>query len=139
MKPSIALASLTAALLGGNNASAQFAKANEAVSETAAGSVVTMPPTPASRSGFKVCAPSANCHAGSWRMVETASGLMECTEPWARPGSCRPSTYGAQKLARVWVVKRDGVWMQCQYPDLASRCTPMFVRPPANLPFDAIQ
>lgn len=138
MIPSTALISLAIAMLG-DNACAQFVKSNEAVSATATGIVVTMPPTPASRSGLKVCAPNANCHAGSWRMVETMSGLMECTEPWARPGSCRASTYGSQKLARVWVVKRNGAWMQCQYPDLSSRCTPMFVRPPANLPFDAIQ
>jgi len=136
MKLNASFTSLVATLLCGS-ASAQFVKGNEAVSTTPTGIVVTMPPGPAGR--FKVCAPSANCEVGSWRMVETPSGLMECTEPWARPGSCRTSTYGSRKLGRVWVVKRDGVWMQCQYPDLASKCTPMFARPPANLPFEAIQ
>ena len=77
--------------------------------------------------------------AGAWRMVETDTGLMECTEPYARPGACRTSSYGSQKLTRVWVVKRNNEWAQCQYPDLASKCTPMFARPPANLPVDAIQ
>ncbi|MCV2354016.1 hypothetical protein LNV09_07530 [Paucibacter sp. B2R-40] len=118
-------------------AEAQFVKGNDAVKVTAAGTKVETPPVPASVS--KVCGADANCHAGSWRMIETAAGLVECTEPWARPGSCRGSSYGAQKLSRVWVVKRGKDWLQCQYPDLQSKCTPMFVRPPANLPFDAIQ
>ena len=112
----------------------QYVKGNEA---TQPGKKVETPPVPSSVS--KVCEANAKCHAGAWRMVETDSGLMECTEPWARPGSCRTSSYGSQKLTRVWVVKRGNEWVQCQYPDLASKCTPMFARPPANLPFDAVQ
>ena len=116
---------------------AQYVKGNEAVQPSASGKKVTTPPVPPSVS--KVCEATAKCHAGAWRMVETDSGLMECTEPWARPGSCRTSSYGSQKLARVWVVKRNNEWAQCQYPDLGSKCTPIFARPPANLPFDAVQ
>lgn len=115
-------------------AHAQYVKGNEA---TQPGKKVETPPVPSSVS--KVCEANAKCHAGAWRMVETDSGLMECTEPWARPGSCRTSSYGSQKLARVWVVKRNNEWAQCQYPDLSSKCTPIFARPPANLPFDAVQ
>jgi hypothetical protein len=115
-------------------AQGQFVKGNEAAQS---GKKLEMPPVPSSVS--KVCEANAKCHAGAWRMVETKSGLMECTEPWARAGSCRASTYGSQKLARVWVVKRNGEWAQCQYPDLTSKCTPVFARPPANLPFDAVQ
>ena len=115
-------------------AHAQYVKGNEA---TQPGKKVETPPVPSSVS--KVCEANAKCHAGAWRMVETDSGLMECTEPWARPGSCRTSSYGSQKLARVWVVKRNNEWAQCQYPDLGSKCTPIFARPPANLPFDAVQ
>lgn len=115
-------------------AHAQYVKGNEA---TQPGKKVETPPVPSSVS--KVCEANAKCHAGAWRMVETDSGLMECTEPWARPGSCRTSSYGSQKLARVWVVKRNKEWAQCQYPDLGSKCTPIFARPPANLPFDAVQ
>ena len=121
----------------GTAAHAQFVKGNEAVTVTAAGKKVETPPMPGSVG--KACGANANCHAGSWRMVETESGLVECTEPWARPGSCRASTYGTQKLPRLWVVKRGSDWLQCQYPDLASKCVPMFARPPANLPFDAVQ
>jgi hypothetical protein len=123
--------------LVGTAAHAQFVKGNEAVTVTAAGKKVETPPMPGSVG--KVCGANANCHAGSWRMVETESGLVECTEPWARPGSCRASTYGTQKLRRLWVVKRGSDWLQCQYPDLGSKCVPMFARPPANLPFDAVQ
>lgn len=115
-------------------AQGQFVKGNEAIQ---AGGKVETPPVPSSVS--KVCEANAKCHAGAWRMVETNSGVMECTEPWARAGSCRASTYGSQKLARVWVVKRNNQWAQCQYPDLTSKCTPVFARPPANLPFDAVQ
>jgi hypothetical protein len=115
-------------------AHAQYVKGNEA---TQPGKKVETPPVPSSVS--KVCEANAKCHAGAWRMVETDSGLMECTEPWARPGSCRTSSYGSQRLARVWVVKRNNEWAQCQYPDLGSKCTPIFARPPANLPFDAVQ
>ena len=116
---------------------AQFVKGNEAVRVTAAGSKVETPPVRASVS--KVCAADGTCHAGSWHMVETAAGIVECTEPYAREGSCRKSTYGAQKLPRLWVVKKGATWLQCQYPDMASKCTEMFARPPANLPFDAVQ
>ncbi len=118
-------------------ANAQYVKGNEAVQSTATGRKVSAPPVPASVG--KVCDATAKCYAGAWRMVETDAGLMECTEPYARPGACRTSSYGSQKLARVWVVKRNNEWAQCQYPDLASKCTPMFARPPANLPVDAVQ
>ena len=116
---------------------AQYVKGNEAVKTTATGTVVETPPAPASVG--KVCAADAKCHAGAWRMVETSSGLQDCTEPWARAGSCKASTYGSQKVLRVWVVKRNNEWAQCQFPDLSSKCTPVFARPPANLPFDAVQ
>ena len=119
------------------NASAQFVTGNEAVTATASGRKVETPPVPASVG--KVCLASGTCHAGSWRMVETEAGLVECTEPYAREGSCRKSTYGAQKLRRVWVVKKGKVWLQCQYPDMASSCADMSARPPANLPADALQ
>jgi len=118
-------------------AQAQFVKGNEAVKVTPAGTRVETPPVPAQVG--KVCAADAKCHAGSWRMVETDAGLVECTEPWARPSSCRASSYGAQKLSRVWVVKRGADWLQCQYPTMASHCVPMFARPPGNLPLDAVQ
>ena len=133
-------ATILVALLGAASCAsvqAQFVKGNEAVRVTAAGPKVETPPVRASVS--KVCAADATCHAGSWRMVETDAGLVECTEPYARAGSCRKSTYGAQKLSRVWVVKKGPTWLQCQYPDMASKCTEMFARPPANLPFDAVQ
>lgn len=126
-----------ATLLVTNVAAAQFVPGNEAVRQTAAGRTATLPAVPANPP--PLCRADAGCHAGAWRMVETSSGLRECTEPWARDGSCRPSTFGAQKLRRVWVVQRRGAWLQCQFPDLGSRCAPMQARPPANLPADAVQ
>ncbi len=119
------------------SASAQFVKGNEAVRSTAKGKSIETPPVPASVG--KVCAANAKCYAGSWHMVETEAGLVECTEAFARAGSCRTSTYGAEKLRRLWVVKKGQTWLQCQYPDLGSKCVELFARPPANLPYDALQ
>jgi len=127
----LALAAPTLLLAGAVHA--QFVKGNEAV----VGSKVETPPLQSSM--LKVCAADEACHAGSWRMVETPEGLVECTEPFARPGSCRKSTYGSQKLRRVWVVKKGGAWFQCQYPDINSKCAAMSSHPPANLPVDAVQ
>jgi len=121
----------------GAAAYAQAVNGNEAVTTTGKGKVVELPPVQASVG--KPCAANANCHAGAWHMVETSEGLRECTEPHARPTTCRASTYRQQKLARMWVVKTQGRWRWCQYPDLGSKCVDMFARPPANLPYHAVQ
>lgn len=123
-------------------AQAQFVKGNEAVRLQPDGTrVVETPPLPktGSASKLKPCRADGNCHPGPWRMVETPVGLLECTEVYARAGSCRASTYGATKLRRLWVIKVGGTWLHCQYPDLQSKCVPIFARPPANLPYDASQ
>lgn len=67
-------------------------------------------------------------------MVETDTGLVECTEFYARPETCRASTYGVEKRSSLWIVKTKGQWMQCQYPDLTSKCVST-----KSLPFDAVQ
>ena len=54
--------------------------------------------------------------------IETQLGLMECTEIYARPTTCRSSTYGAEKRPRVWVVKTGSEWKHCSYPDLSKGC-----------------
>ena len=121
---------------------AQFVKGNEAVTQMPDGTkraeTAPIPSTGPIRS-IKPCNANAGCHAGAWHMVETIDGLLECTEPYARPGTCRASSYGTSKLSRLWVVKAGGHWLQCQYPDLGSKCVNIFARPPANLPFDAVQ
>ena len=120
----------------------QFVKGNEAVVVLPnGGKRVETAPLPATGliRSTKPCLANAGCHAGSWHMVETGDGLVECTEAYARPGTCRPSTYGANKLSRLWVVKSGGHWLQCQYADLGSKCVDMSARPPSNLPYDAVQ
>jgi len=67
-------------------------------------------------------------------MVETTDGLSECTEFYARRGTCRTSTYGAQKVSRRWIVKKGGDWLQCQFPDLGSKCVSI-----KALPYSAVQ
>ncbi|MCE9658267.1 MAG: hypothetical protein K8R60_06870 [Burkholderiales bacterium] len=134
--PSILL--ITAVLACHGTASrAQTVPGNEAVRTTGTGKSVDLPPVPASVS--KPCAATAACHAGAWHMVETSDGLRECTEPYARPTTCRVSSYGTQKLPRLWIVKTQARWRWCQYPDLGSKCVDIFAKPPANLPYDAIQ
>lgn len=140
MKTLVRHLSLIAMVITTGAASAQYVKGNEAVQVTLTGKVqVQTPPLTQTASRRKPCAANGNCHPGLWRMVETDAGLMECTEPYARESACRPSTYGAKKLSRLWVVKSKGEWLQCQYPDLNSKCVPIFARPPANLPYGAFQ
>ena len=131
-----------ATVVGSSTALAQFVKGNEAVKVMADGSKrVETPPLPTTGPvrSTKPCAATEKCHGGAWLMVETNDGLVECTEAYARPGACRASTYGATKLLRLWVVKSGATWLQCQLPDVASKCVNMFARPPANLPYPAAQ
>jgi hypothetical protein len=142
MKAVCRLLAALALLAASTSPLAQFVKGNEAVKVMPDGTKkVETPPLPstgpASRS--KPCAANAGCHAGPWHMVETSDGLRECTEPFARPATCRGSTHGAQKLSRVWVAKRGSTWLWCQHPDLASKCVDMNARPPLNLPVSAVQ
>jgi hypothetical protein len=121
-------------------ASAQFVKRNEAVKVMPDGTrKVETPPSSAAASKSAPCAANAGCHAGPWHMIETADGLRECTEPFARPTTCRESTYGSQKLSRLWIAKRGSTWLWCQYPDLDRKCVDMNARPPLNLPVSAVQ
>ena len=135
----VVLASLA---IGTSAAFAQFVKGNEAVRVMADGSKkVETPPVPSTGPirSTKPCAAAEKCHGGAWLMVETKDGLVECTEAYARAGSCRASSYGTTKLLRLWVVKFGDNWLQCQLPNVASKCVNMFARPPANLPYPAAQ
>jgi len=114
---------------------AQFVKGNEAVKVMPDGSKrVETPPLPSASLGKTCPAAQAGCAGGGWLMVETKDGLVECTEIYARPGTCRASTYGSEKRSRLWVVKSGSEWMQCQYPDLASKCVST-----KSLPTGAVQ
>lgn len=142
MKVSQLIVVLAALAVGPSAAFAQFVKGNEAVKVLSDGSKkVETPPVPSTgpASKSKPCAADAGCHAGPWHMVETASGLRECTEPFARATSCRDSTYGTKKLSRLWIAKKSSAWLWCQYPDMAGKCVDMNVRPPLNLPVSAVQ
>lgn len=115
---------LFTALVASSSASlAQFVKGNEAVQVMADGSRrVETPPLPPGPLGKPCPASKAGCAGGGWLMVETSDGLVECTEIYARPGTCRASKYGSEKRSRLWIVKSRSQWMQCQYPDLGSKC-----------------
>ena len=128
----VVLASLA---VGNSAAFAQFVKGNEAVKVMPDGSKrVETPPLPSAALGKPCAAAQAGCAGGGWLMVETNAGLVECTEIYARPGTCRASTYGTEKRSRLWIVKSGSQWMQCQYPDLASKCVST-----KSLPTSAVQ
>ncbi|MBQ0933633.1 hypothetical protein KAK07_22975 [Ideonella sp. 4Y16] len=121
--------------LVGTGASAQFVNGNEAVNVMPDGTRrVETPPLPAATLAAPCAADKPACTASGWRMVETAEGLRECTEIYARPGTCRPSTFGADKRPRLWIVKLRGQWMQCQFPDISSKCVST-----KALPYSAVQ
>ena len=125
----LSLAALTSAAHG------QFVKGNEAVTLMPDGSKRVETPPPPTSSVSKPCpAAQLGCASGGWKMLETREGLMECTELYARAGTCRASTYGTEKRPRVWVVKSKSQWLQCQYPDLSSKCADL-----KALPYDAVQ
>ncbi len=129
------LLALGALALAATTASAQFVKGNEAVKVMPDGTKkVETPPLPTATLGAPCAADNPACTASGWRMVETPDGLRECTEIYARPGTCRPSTFGTEKRPRLWIVKTRGQWMQCQLPDIGSKCVNT-----KALPYSAIQ
>lgn len=114
---------------------AQFVKGNEAVKVMPDGSKrVETPPTTGALLAKPCPAAQPGCSGGGWKMVETSAGLVECTEIYARPGTCRASTYGTEKRSRLWIVKSGSQWMHCQYPDMSSKCVSV-----KSLPFSAVQ
>lgn len=123
-------------LLASSAATAQFVKGNEAVQILPDGSRrVETPPLPRNAVMPPACPAARNgCAGGGWRMVETPDGIQECTELYARPTTCRPSTFGEEKRSRLWIVKSGGTWVQCQRPDIKSKCVST-----KALPYPAVQ
>jgi len=135
MKSAQRIVMTTLILAGITSAHAQFVKGNEAVRLLPDGSKKVETPPPPSKGLAAPCpAQRPGCAGGGWLMVETSDGLRECTEIYARPGTCRVSTYGAEKRSRLWIVKSSGRWMQCQRPDLASKCVST-----KDLPYSEVQ
>ena len=109
--------------IAAENTCAQYVKGNEAVKLMPDGTKkVETPPTAGAVLARPCPAARAGCAGGGWKMVETQAGLMECTEIYARPETCRASTFGTEKRSRLWIVKQGSQWLQCQQPDLGSKC-----------------
>lgn len=124
---------LASTVLLGTSAHAQFVKGNEAITVKSDGSrVVDTPPLPAIKLGSPCKADNPGCWSGPLLMIETTQGLQECTEFYARPETCRASTYGAAKRARLWVVRVKGEWLQCPRPDISSGCVSTKSLPPTT-------
>ena len=122
MKHLTVLVSLIATV-GLSTAHAQYVKGNEAVRVLPDGTKkVETHPFPTSTLGPPCSAERPACTPSGWYMVETRDGLQECSEIYARPGTCRESTFGTEKRPRLWIVKLKGEWMQCQHPDIKSTC-----------------
>ena len=135
MKSNVQLVAAIALVLGSSAASAQFVKGNEAVRVLTDGtSKVEVPPLPSVALGSPCAAAKPGCAGGGWKMLESESGLVECTEVFARPTTCRPSTFGAEKRSRAWIVKIKGQWMQCAQPDISGKCVSL-----KSLPISAVQ
>ncbi|MBS3996161.1 MAG: hypothetical protein KGZ67_02310 [Hydrogenophaga sp.] len=116
-------------------ASAQYVKGNEAVRLMPNGTTaVDVPPLPRVSLGAPCPAAKPGCAAGGWKMLESTDGLVECTEVFGRPTTCRPSTFGTEKRSRVWIVKVKGTWMQCAEPTISNRCVSLM-----KLPVSAVQ
>lgn len=124
MKTSLQIAAFTSlAIATAAATSAPFVKGNEALTVAPDGSTrVETPPLPKATLGPPCPATRPTCTPSGWRMVETKDGIRECTEFYARPGTCRASTFGSEKRPRQWIVKSKGEWLQCERPDLGSRC-----------------
>jgi hypothetical protein len=122
------------ALVAGT-AAAQFVKGNEAVRVMPDGTKkVETPPLPSATLGAPCPASKSGCAGGGWKMLESIDGLVECTEVFARPDTCRPSTYGTEKRSRAWIVKVKGQWIQCALPDVSGKCVSL-----KSLPVSAVQ
>jgi hypothetical protein len=135
MKPVRHLVALVAMALATTTATAQFVKGNEAVKVMPDGTKkVETPPLPTASLGAPCPAAKAGCAGGGWKMLESQSGLVECTEVFARPGTCRESTYGTEKRSRVWIVKLKGEWAQCERPDISGKCISL-----RGFPISAVQ
>jgi hypothetical protein len=114
---------IAAAALATSNASAQFVKGNEAVRKGPGGvSIVETPPTAGALLSDPCPALRAGCAGGGWKMVETPQGLMECTEVYARPTTCKASTFGTERKTRLWIVKAKSQWLHCQRPQIDDAC-----------------
>lgn len=121
--------------LSATTASAQFVKGNEAVKVMPDGTrKVETPPLPSATLAAPCKAENPACTSSGWQMVETKEGLRECTEIYARQGTCRPSTFGTEKRVRLWIVLVRGRWMHCQSPDINSNCVSI-----KTLPYGVVQ
>ena len=135
MKPHAQWFALIAFALAASAASAQFVKGNEAVRVMTDGTQkVEVPPLPSVALGSPCPAAKPGCAGGGWKMLESNSGLVECTEVFAWPTTCRPSTYGVEKRSRTWIVKIKGQWVQCAQPDISGNCVSL-----KSLPVSAVQ
>lgn len=135
MKPIFHHLVLALLVLASTAASAQFVKGNEAVKVMSDGrKQVDVPPVPSVSLGSPCPAVKPGCDGGGWKMLESESGLVECTEVFARPTTCRPTTYGTEKRSRVWIVKIKGEWAQCERPDISGKCVSL-----KNFPISAVQ
>jgi len=130
-------ATLALAILGVACANAMAADAvvgatapyNEAVKIVDGKRVVEVAPFPAAIKSLTGTFKRPDEHpplAGSYHVVETPQGLMDCLgTPWYHPRACSPSTFGKEKYLREWTVKMHGQWFSCIGQAKPAACIPL--------------
>ena len=108
---------------------------NEAVHIVNGKRVVEAPPLTATaqryvKGGGKLPPPSA---AGEVYMIESPSGLVECSGTYLSSTSCVPSTLGKTKRPRFWTVKLNGAWVHCDSRASSRKCEPASAGVPGGM------
>lgn len=92
---------------------------------------ILLPPRPVKSNGKPVAEPSPlrPIPAGGSSevvrglfMIQTQTGLIECSNAWVVESACRASSIGVLKAGRTWVVRRGGAWQHCAGPSTTARC-----------------
>lgn len=97
---------------------------NEAVRIVASQHQVELPPAIPGYSKTRR-PPTLSPYSESRYMVETPTGLVQCTSHMVERASCEPSDFGRAVRWRTWVVKRGGQWLACSGPEAGAKCQPL--------------
>ncbi len=106
---------------------------NDAVRSVGGQRVVDLPPAIPGYSPTRR-PPKLDGPAGGRYMVETPTGLVQCTSPMVERESCEPSDLGQVQRWRSWVIKRQGQWQVCAEPVVGSQCQALIYVPKAGEP-----
>ena len=81
---------------------------------------VALPPMPIGQQRPRYPTPISTGKLPAVFMFLTESGVIECSDYWR--STCQPSTYGIEQRGRWWIVRRGGLWRQCNGPEASAQC-----------------